>query len=119
MMYGGTEAELQAFLNLALNGCGQLHAPNALPQGEIDPGIPLIGSWVGSRARLDAVAKKKHSCPSRELNSGRPARNSVTTLTELHLFVILRVARTIGNGLIALQDFRFVSSNPFVLNSWF
>jgi hypothetical protein len=38
--------------------------------------------WVGPRAGLDAVAKRKISLPSRESNPGRPARRLVTILTE-------------------------------------
>jgi len=42
---------------------------------------------MGLRATLDAVAKRKksHHGPCRELNTGRPARNLVSILTELHL----------------------------------
>jgi hypothetical protein len=37
---------------------GQLHAPAALP-GEIVPGTHWIGGWVGPRAVLDTVVKRK------------------------------------------------------------
>jgi hypothetical protein len=30
-MYGGVEGKLHAFLSLAIDGSGQLHAPAALP----------------------------------------------------------------------------------------
>jgi hypothetical protein len=53
----------------------QLHAPVALP-----PGTHWIGSWVGPRAHLDAVAKRRIPCPCRESNPGRPARSLVTIL---------------------------------------
>jgi hypothetical protein len=36
---------------------GQLHAPAALPQGEIVPGTHWIGGWVNLRAGLNAVEK--------------------------------------------------------------
>jgi hypothetical protein len=38
---------------------GQLHAPAALPP-EKEPLVPIkIGGWVGLRAVLDAVVKRK------------------------------------------------------------
>jgi hypothetical protein len=46
---------------------GQLHAPAALPP-ERDPGTHWIGGWVGPRAVLDAVVKKKIPGPRRESN---------------------------------------------------
>jgi hypothetical protein len=38
---------------------------------------------VGSRAALDAVAKRKSLCHCQGLNPGRPARSLVTILAEL------------------------------------
>jgi hypothetical protein len=53
------------------------------PQGK-SPGIHGIGGWVGPRASVDAVAKRRiPSFPRRELNPGRPACNLVTILTQL------------------------------------
>jgi hypothetical protein len=37
------------------------------------PGTLWIGGWVGHRAGLDTVKKRKMSCPCRESNPGRPA----------------------------------------------
>jgi len=37
---------------------GQLHAPADLPSGK-SPGAHWIGKWVGARAGLDAMAKRK------------------------------------------------------------
>jgi len=51
--------------------------------GERAPALLWIGGWVGTRADLDAVAKRKSLCPCREPNSGRPVRSPVTILTEL------------------------------------
>jgi hypothetical protein len=39
---------------------GLLHAPAALPPRESDAGTHWIGGWVGSRAVLDAVVKRKN-----------------------------------------------------------
>jgi hypothetical protein len=41
---------------------GQLHAPTALPPGKA-PGTHWIGGWVGSRADLDAMQKRKNLAP--------------------------------------------------------
>jgi hypothetical protein len=38
---------------------GRLHAPAALPPGEISPGTHSIASWVGPRADQDVVEKRK------------------------------------------------------------
>jgi hypothetical protein len=51
--------------------------------GEWSPGTLWIGSWVGPRGGLDAVAKKMNPCPRRVSNPGRATRRLVTTLAEL------------------------------------
>jgi hypothetical protein len=38
---------------------GQRHAPIALPPGERAPGTHWVGGWVGPRAGLDNVEKRK------------------------------------------------------------
>jgi len=53
---------------------GQLRVPSALPQ----PGTHLKGGWVGPRAGLHAVAKRRNS-----LSLRGPARSLATVLTEL------------------------------------
>jgi hypothetical protein len=45
---------------------GELHAPAALTPGEEPPGTNWIGGWVGPRAVLDAVLKRKIPSPRRE-----------------------------------------------------
>jgi len=49
---------------------------------------------MGSRAGLDAVAKRKNPCPCRESNPGRTAFSLVTILVELplthfHVFIFI------------------------------
>jgi hypothetical protein len=46
---------------------GQLHAPAALPPSERAAGTHWIGGWVGPRAVLDAVAKRKIPSSRQEL----------------------------------------------------
>jgi len=43
---------------------GQFHAPAALPPRERAPGTHWIGGLVGTRAGLDAVAKRKNLAPA-------------------------------------------------------
>jgi hypothetical protein len=59
----------------------QLHAPAALPSGK-NPGTHWIGGWVGPRAGLDAVVKRKIPSPSRDSNPSiiQPAVQSYTGL---------------------------------------
>jgi hypothetical protein len=45
----------------------QLHVPVALPPGRA-PGTHWIGDWVGLKAGLDAVEKRKISCACQESN---------------------------------------------------
>jgi hypothetical protein len=51
---------------------GQLHALDALPPGKEPPGTHWIGGWVGHRAVLDAVVKRKIPSPCRESNPRTP-----------------------------------------------
>jgi len=46
---------------------GQLHAPAALLPGKEPPGTHWIGGWLGLRAGLDAVVKRKYPSPYRDL----------------------------------------------------
>jgi hypothetical protein len=50
---------------------GQLHAPAALPP-EKAPGTHWIGGWVGPRAVLEAVVKRKIPSPRRKSNPRTP-----------------------------------------------
>jgi hypothetical protein len=50
---------------------GQLHAPAFLPHGK-NPGTYLIGGWVGFRAVLDTVVKRKTPSPCRESKPRTP-----------------------------------------------
>jgi len=62
---------------------GQLHTPTTLPRGKDPRGTHWIGDWVGLRAGVGSVAKIQIPSLCRESNSGCPARNLVTILTEL------------------------------------
>jgi hypothetical protein len=61
------------FLTLALVG-GDWSASRTgrFTPEERTPVTNGIGSWVGPRAGLNAVEKRKHSCPCRVSNPGRP-----------------------------------------------
>jgi hypothetical protein len=55
---------------------GQLHAPAALPPGE-NPSTRWIGGWVGPRAVLDTVVKRKIPSSRRESKPRTPIVQSV------------------------------------------
>jgi len=72
--YGGMEAQEHAFLTSGLHG-GEWSAssPGRFTYRKRAPGTQLIGRWVGLRASMDVVAKRKIPRTCRESNRGRPA----------------------------------------------
>jgi hypothetical protein len=56
----------------------QLHAPATLPLKERDPGTHWIGGWVGPRAVLDVVVKRKIPSPYQESNPITPIVQPIT-----------------------------------------
>jgi hypothetical protein len=75
---------------------GQLHAPAALPPGKEPPGTHWKGGWVGPRAVLDAVVKRKIPSPRRVSNLRTPIVQSVAqrytdwAITALYVFLTFR-----------------------------
>jgi hypothetical protein len=75
-----------------MEASGQLHAPAALPLGKA-PGTHWIGGWVGIRAVLDAVVKRKISSPRRESNPRTPIvqlvaqRHTDWAITALNVYI--------------------------------
>jgi hypothetical protein len=67
---------------------GQLHAPAALSPRERAPGTHWIGGWVGPRAVLDAVVKRKIHTPTgtRNIDHKPVAQRYTTELSQLLLF---------------------------------
>jgi hypothetical protein len=53
---------------------GRHHASATLPPGKDPPGTHWVGGWVGPTASLNAVERRKISCPCREWDPGLPAR---------------------------------------------
>jgi hypothetical protein len=66
------------------------------------PGVHWVWVWVGPRADLHAVAKRKGPCPCRESNLCHPAPSLVTILTELFRFI----------------EFTFMG-NPIWMQEWY
>jgi hypothetical protein len=66
------------FLTLALDG-GEWSAshPSHFTPRETAPGTHWIGGWVGPRAGLDAVVKRKIPSPCQDSNPNHPAHSSV------------------------------------------
>jgi hypothetical protein len=64
-VYGGVEVYVHVFLTSALLG-GEWSAsrPGHFTPKERVPGIHWIGGWVGPRAGLDDVEKRKNPDPS-------------------------------------------------------
>jgi hypothetical protein len=76
---------------------GQVHGPAALPPGNA-PGTHWIGGWVGPRAILDAVVKRKIPNPRRESNPTTPIIQPVAqrytdwAITALHTRVYPKIS---------------------------
>jgi hypothetical protein len=89
--YWGVEVQLHALLISALNG-GEWSAsrPNRFTPRERASGIHWIGGWVGPRAVLEAVAKRKNPSLRRESNPRTPIVQPVAQhYTELsRLFLV-------------------------------
>jgi hypothetical protein len=67
-------------LTSTLDGCEwSASHPDHFISRERAPGTHWIGCWVGSRAGLDAVAKRKIPSPSRNSNSDHPIFQPVVT----------------------------------------
>jgi hypothetical protein len=72
-MYWGAQVQLHIFLTSALDG-GEWSASRAgrFTPRVTSPGTRWIGGWVGPRASLDTVSKRKIPSPHRESNSDHP-----------------------------------------------
>jgi hypothetical protein len=57
--YEGVDAYIHVFSTSALVGSGQVHAPATLPPGERATSTHLIGGWVGPRAGLGDMERRK------------------------------------------------------------
>jgi hypothetical protein len=83
-MYGGMKVRLHVFLTWAQDG-GEwsVSRPDRFTRVERAPGTHSIEGWVGPRACLDVVAKRKksHHYPCQESNPSRQARSLVFIIT--------------------------------------
>jgi hypothetical protein len=83
-VFGEQEVQLYAFLTSATDGCEwSTSRPGCFTPRVRTHGTVWRGGWVGPRTGLDEVAKRKSPYACRELSPGHPARESVTTVTEL------------------------------------
>jgi hypothetical protein len=71
---GGIEnVALLIFISAVDGGEWSDSRPGQYTAGERAPSTGIIGVWVEPSAGLDAVEKRRISCPCRESNPGRPA----------------------------------------------
>jgi hypothetical protein len=63
-----------------VEGCGQLHAPAAVPSVESPPGTHWIGVWVGPRAVWMLSSYKKSITPT---GNGNPSYPNVVVESSL------------------------------------
>jgi hypothetical protein len=97
---GGEEIWLHAFKTSALDGDEwSASSPGCFTPREKIPGTHWIGNWVGPRAVLDAMVKRKIPSPRRESpgsrNPDRPARGLVAIPTGLsRLYIRPETLRT-------------------------
>jgi hypothetical protein len=79
--YGGVEVQLHALVTSAMDGDERLAShPGRFTPRERVPRTHWTRGWVGRRASLDAVAKRKIPYTCLESNSGRPAPSLVSLL---------------------------------------
>jgi len=80
------------------------------------PGSHWIGGWVGLRAGLDAVEKRKNPYPCREQEPGRRARSLLTILTEISRLLCIKCTCifTWTVRLCALLPRLITCTHPFV-----
>jgi hypothetical protein len=62
----------------------RVHNSVALTPEKEPPGTQYTGGWVGPRAGLDVVVKRRNPFPCYEWNLHRPSRSLVTKLIALH-----------------------------------
>jgi hypothetical protein len=73
--YSGVEVQLHAFLISALEGDEYSAShPGRFNHRERDPGTDLIGGWMGPRADLDALVRRKILAPTGARTLDHPAR---------------------------------------------
>jgi hypothetical protein len=111
--------KLHAFLTSALDG-GEWSdpLPNLFIPGKALPVPPWIGGWVGPRAGLNTVAKRKKSllCPYWESKLGRPAHNLITILTEQPQFLILTMKiKTRFSGKSCVLLFIYINKKLYII----
>jgi hypothetical protein len=96
----GEEVQLHIFLTSVLDGGKwSVSRPGRFTSRERALGTQRTGGWIGPRAVLDSVAKRKIHRPCRESNPGRPARSLVAILTVLYTWLSIGISEIIMNGL--------------------
>jgi hypothetical protein len=71
-VYWGVEVYIHPFSDLGTRWGWSVSRPGRFTPRERDPGTHWVGGWVGPRAVLDTVVKRKISTPHRESNPKIP-----------------------------------------------
>jgi hypothetical protein len=105
---GGSGSIAPPLLTSALDGCEWLASrPGRFIPGKREPGTHRIEGWVGPRARLDAMEKRKIlSC--RKSNPDRPARNPLLYRLNYPGSVVCSTCLLILNYLFLRKDVRYL-----------
>jgi hypothetical protein len=118
---GGVEVWLHAFLTSALDG-GEWSAlrPGRFTSREKAPSTHWIGGWVGSRAVLDAVVKRKIPSLRRESNPRTPVVQPVVQhYTDWAIMALCSVTYIFTISELLLQSsHKSVISYHVFLSSW-
>jgi hypothetical protein len=89
-------------LTLALNG-GEWSAscPGCFTPRERAPGTHWIGGWVGPRAILDMVVKRKILCPCQELN---PRTQIVQPVAQCYTYLAITALKHLAVDEVTLHQ---------------
>jgi hypothetical protein len=114
-VYWGVEVWLHEFFNSPLDeGEWSASRPGHFSSRERAPDTHWIGGWVGLRAGLDTVVKRKIPSPCRDSNPYHPARSPVLCMIGKNINVI---KKTTG-ALLDASDILEVNKHRENLSTW-
>jgi hypothetical protein len=126
MAYWGVEVWLHASFTSALGGGGlSVSCHDRFTPKETTLFTHWVGGWMGSRADLDTVVKRKIPSPCRDLKRNLPARNpalyhrAMCVCVRAHLHVLVSIGLFIDSSIInfLFLVFCIVSQSNFITAS--